>query len=52
MLGRDVATLVDERKPAGSYAVRWDAGAMPSGIYFCSLRAGTFNQTRAMALVR
>ncbi|HEY6190997.1 MAG TPA: T9SS type A sorting domain-containing protein [Bacteroidota bacterium] len=52
LLGRAVATLVDERKAPGEYAVRWDAGAMPTGIYYYTLNAGAFHQTRSMALVR
>ncbi len=34
MLGRDVATLVNERKPSGSYQAEWNAAGMPSGVYF------------------
>ncbi len=37
LLGREVAVLVNEEKPAGSYVVSWDASSMPSGIYFCRL---------------
>lgn len=51
-LGRLAATLVDERKSPGTYAARWDAGAMPSGVYFYNLSAGAFNQTKAMSLIR
>jgi hypothetical protein len=52
LLGRIVATLVDERKAPGGYSTRWDAGAMPSGIYYYTLSAGVFSQTRSMALIR
>ena len=52
VIGRAIATLVNENKPAGTYTIRWDAGAMPSGMYYYTLSAGTFNQTRAMALIR
>ena len=38
-LGQLVATLVDELKEPGYYAVRWKA-SVPSGIYFCRLQAG------------
>lgn len=38
ILGNEVATLVDEEKPAGTYEVIWDAtsasGGLPSGVYF------------------
>lgn len=34
VLGQEVATLVDQKKEAGRYEVRWDAGGFGSGIYF------------------
>ncbi|MCU0413352.1 MAG: hypothetical protein MUE91_02955 [Ignavibacteriaceae bacterium] len=37
VLGNEVATLVDEYKPAGSYEVEWDARNYPSGVYFYQL---------------
>ena len=40
VLGRRIATLVDEVRPAGAYTLRWDASSFPSGIYFCRLQAG------------
>jgi hypothetical protein len=33
VLGREVVTLVDERKQPGVYALTWDAGNVPSGVY-------------------
>jgi hypothetical protein len=41
-LGREVATLVDQQMQQGIHQVRWNAGAMPSGVYLCQLKAGTF----------
>ncbi len=52
LLGRRVATLVNERKEAGAYTVQWNAGAAPSGAYYCRLTAGSFVQTRRMILLR
>jgi len=52
VLGRKVATLVDEKKAAGTYSVRWNAEAMPSGIYFYQLAARDYSQVRKMALVK
>lgn len=52
VLGKEVATLVDEKKPAGHYHVVFDAKNLPSGIYFYRLRAGDFAATRKMLLVR
>lgn len=52
MLGRQVATLVDEMKTPGLYRVRWDARSLSSGIYHYRLRAGTFVETRKLVLLR
>jgi hypothetical protein len=52
VLGREVATLVDEVKNPGTYTIRWDASADASGVYFYRLTAGTAVQTRKMALIR
>ncbi len=52
LLGRKVRTLVKRRQPAGSYAVRFEAGDMPSGIYLCRLTCGKNALTHKMLLVR
>jgi hypothetical protein len=52
VLGREVATLVDEEKPAGSYTVRFNATGLASGVYYCRLRAGSFVETRKMAMMK
>jgi FtsP/CotA-like multicopper oxidase with cupredoxin domain len=52
MLGREVATLLNEEKPAGIYTIQWDASGVSSGAYFSRLKAGDFVQTRRMILVR
>lgn len=51
-LGREVAALVDEFKRAGNYKIAYDAGRLPSGIYFYSLTAGTYKQTKKMMLIK
>jgi len=50
VLGREVATLVRARQPAGTYEVRFDGSWLPSGVYFYRLTAGTFSAARAMLL--
>ena len=50
LLGRKVETLVNEYRVAGSYAVEWNAGNLPSGIYICRMKAGTFTKTRKLVL--
>ena len=41
ILGQKVATLVNERKPAGKYKVQWDARHYASGVYFYRLWVST-----------
>jgi Secretion system C-terminal sorting domain len=52
VLGNEVATLVNEEKPAGSYEVKFDAAGLSSGIYFYSLIAGNFAATKKMLLLK
>ena len=52
ILGREVATLVNERKPAGKYSVTWNASSMASGVYFYRLEAGSFVETKKLLLLR
>jgi mannose/cellobiose epimerase-like protein (N-acyl-D-glucosamine 2-epimerase family) len=52
VLGREVATLVNERKAAGSYAVPFNAAGLSSGTYFYRLQAGEFSQTKKLMLVK
>ncbi len=52
VLGKEVATLVDEFKPAGKYEVEFNASSLPSGIYFYQLRVGSFIQTKKMVLMK
>jgi photosystem II stability/assembly factor-like uncharacterized protein len=52
LLGREVATLVNEQRPGGDYSVKWEAGNLPSGVYFCRLQAGSYSETRKLVLLR
>ncbi len=52
LLGREVATLVDQSLDAGAHHVNFDASALPSGLYFYRLEAGTFAQTRKLVLLK
>lgn len=52
VLGNEVATLVDEYKPAGRYEVEFNAASLPSGVYFYQLKAGEYIQTKKMILLR
>jgi len=52
VLGREVATLVNEVRPAGVYRVHWDASSFSGGVYFYQLRAGDFFETKKMVLTK
>jgi hypothetical protein len=52
ILGNDVANLMDEEKPAGTYEVIWYAENLPSGVYFYQLKAGSFIETKKMLLLK
>ncbi|MCK7526056.1 MAG: T9SS type A sorting domain-containing protein [Ignavibacteriales bacterium] len=60
VLGNEVATLVNEEKPAGNYEVNFNASKLSSGVYFYKLRVEDpstssgegFVQTKKMILLR
>jgi hypothetical protein len=52
LLGRELATLVDEYKPAGKYEVDFDASNLSSGTYFYSLQSGEFTSTKKLVLIK
>jgi uncharacterized delta-60 repeat protein len=52
ILGREVATFVNESLKPEKYEVEWNAVNYPSGIYYCQLTAGNFAQTRKMILLK
>jgi hypothetical protein len=56
VLGNEITTLVSEEKLAGSYETTFDAssayGGLPSGIYFYTIKAGNFTQTKKMVLLK
>lgn len=52
LLGREVATLVNEIQNPGSYNVMFNASGLSSGIYFYRIVSGSFSQVRKMILVK
>ncbi len=52
ILGREVATLVNENQQTGNYEVTFDASKLSSGIYFYKLQAGFFVETKKMILIK
>ena len=52
ILGRRVATLVNERMAAGEYTATFDASRLGSGVYIYRLSTGSQSQTRKMMLMK
>ncbi len=52
ILGREVATLVNEVKEAGNYEVTFDGGKISDGVYYYTLKSGDFKQTMKMTLIK
>jgi uncharacterized lipoprotein YddW (UPF0748 family) len=52
MMGRVVATLVNQSMTAGSHSVQFNASELSSGMYVYTLQAGSFTQTNKMMLVK
>jgi len=57
LLGQDVATLVNQKQEAGVYRATWDGTnrfgqKVASGVYLFQLKAGDFQMTRKMVMMR
>ena len=52
ILGNEIATLVNEEKPVGNYEVEFNATELTSGIYFYTLIAKEFSETKKMILLK
>ncbi|MDD8017699.1 MAG: T9SS type A sorting domain-containing protein [Bacteroidota bacterium] len=52
VIGKEVATLVNEVKEAGSYEATFDASKLSSGIYFYQLKSGQFSSVKKMMLIK
>jgi len=52
MLGREVATLVNEYQQPGNFVKTFHGTSLPSGIYFYRLQAGEFQETRKLLLLK
>jgi photosystem II stability/assembly factor-like uncharacterized protein len=52
ILGNEIETLVNEKKPSGTYELTWYSESLPSGVYFYQLKAGEFVQTKKMILLK
>ncbi len=52
ILGNEITTLVNEELSGGTYKVDWDATNLSSGVYFYTMKAGDFVNTKKMILLR
>ncbi|HAP34508.1 MAG TPA: hypothetical protein DCQ28_00655 [Bacteroidetes bacterium] len=52
LIGQEVASLVNDMQTAASYETSFDASKLSSGIYFYTLRAGNFVETKKMMLLK
>ncbi|NLT51058.1 MAG: T9SS type A sorting domain-containing protein [Ignavibacteria bacterium] len=52
VLGKEVATLVNEQQNAATYKVDFDASALSSGVYLYKIEAGNYTMTKKMSLLR
>ena len=52
VIGKEVATLVNKEMKTGTFTVNWNAGNLPSGVYFYKLSSGNFLEIRKMVLLK
>jgi hypothetical protein len=52
IIGRAVATLVDDELEAGKHSIAWNAAGLPSGVYYYELSSGGLVQTRRCVLLK
>ncbi len=52
LLGREVATLVNENLKAGTYEFDFDGNKLSSGVYYYKLTTGSFVETKKMILIK
>lgn len=52
LLGKEVATLINEEKEAGNYAVNFEAANLASGLYIYTINAGSFSASKKMMLLK
>ena len=52
ILGKEIETLVDEKKSAGTYELKWDAGRFSAGVYVYKLTADNFTIVKKMLMLK
>ncbi|MFH1197990.1 MAG: T9SS type A sorting domain-containing protein [bacterium] len=51
-LGREVATLVNERQTAGTHQIKFDGTSLSSGVYFYKLQAGEYSDVKKFVMMK
>ena len=56
-MGREIIKIIDDQALAGAHQYGWDGkdssgNAVGAGIYFVHMKAGTFKETKKMAVVK
>ena len=52
VLGREVAQIINERKSAGTHQIEFDGAAFNSGVYYYTLTAGSYTETKKMLMIK
>jgi hypothetical protein len=51
-LGRAIIQLVNAVREPGIYHIQFDASGLASGVYYCTMKAGSFTETKEMILAK
>lgn len=52
VLGKEIATLVNDEKTPGNYEIEFNGQNLASGMYYYRLRAGDYVETKKMVLMK
>ncbi len=52
LLGNRITELLNEARPAGEHSIEFNGAGLPSGVYFCELRAGEYYAINKMLLLK
>ncbi len=52
VLGKEIATLINENRPAGNYEAEFNASQLPSGVYIYKIQSGQFSDAKKMLLTK
>ena len=52
VLGREFAQIINERRSAGTYQIEFNGAALNSGVYYYTLTAGSYTETKKMMIIK